>query len=65
MTYAKAVKYVESLGMSVSSDGVAFTVCGSQLVDGRDAPPEILRMNGWTVDEIARNALESSASHGD
>lgn len=52
-TYRKAVRFVESLGMSVSSDGVAFTVCGGQLVNGETAPPEIARMNGWTVDDIA------------
>jgi hypothetical protein len=39
--------------MSVSDDGVAFTVCGGQLVNGKTAPPEIARMNGWTADDIA------------
>lgn len=40
--------------MSISDDGVAFTVCGGQLVNGEDAPLEIQAMNGWTVDDIAR-----------
>lgn len=50
--YRKSVRFVESLGMSVSSDGIAFTVCGGQLVNGETAPPEIARMNGWTVDDV-------------
>lgn len=39
--------------MSISGDGVAFTVCGSQLVSGEDASPEIAAMNGWSVEEVA------------
>lgn len=58
MTYRKALKIVRAAGMAVSDDGVAFTVCGSQLVDGRDAPPEIAAMNGWSVEEVAQ-ALEN------
>lgn len=53
MTYRKALKIVRAAGMAISEDGVAFTVCGSQLVDGRDAPPEIAAMNGWSVEEVA------------
>lgn len=54
MRYAKAVKIVEAAGMSVA-DGLAFTVCGSQLVDGRDAPANIIEMNGWSVEDVAEN----------
>ena len=53
MTYRQCLKIVRAAGMSISDDGVAFTVCGSQLVDGRDAPPEIKAMNGWAVEEVA------------
>jgi hypothetical protein len=52
--YRKDVRRVESIGMSVSADGVAFTVCGGQLVSGETASPEIAGMNGWTVDDVAR-----------
>ncbi|MDI3559846.1 hypothetical protein [Bradyrhizobium sp. Arg816] len=54
MKYSEQLKLVRSLGMSISDDGVAFTVCGGQLVNGEDAPPEIQDMNGWTVDDVAR-----------
>lgn len=53
MAYTEDVELVEKIGMSVSDDGVAFTVCGGQLVNGWDAPPEIAEMNGWTVEEVA------------
>lgn len=53
MTYAKAIKIVEAAGMSVSKDGLAFTVCGSQLVNGQPAPPHIQEMNGAHVLDAA------------
>jgi hypothetical protein len=53
MTYREALKIVRHAGMSVSDDGIAFTVCGNQLVDGREAPPDIAAMNGWCVEEVA------------
>lgn len=61
--YAAALDLVRSLGMSVSDDGVAFTVCGGQLVNGEDAPPEIRAMNGWTVDEVAAEVSAKRATH--
>jgi hypothetical protein len=51
--YAKAIKIVEASGMAVSDDGIAFTVCGDQLVNGEDAPPKIKEMNGWSVEDAA------------
>lgn len=54
MTMRTARKIVESAGMAVSDDGVAFTVCGGQLVNGDAAPPHIAAMNGWTVEDVAR-----------
>jgi hypothetical protein len=55
--YRAARRLVRSLGMSISDDGVAFTVCGGQLVGGQDAPAEIQAMNGWTVDDVAREVV--------
>lgn len=63
MTYREVLKIVRRAGMSVE-DGVAFTVCGSQLVDGRDAPPEIAAMNGWAVEHIAE-ALSNTKGRPD
>ena len=57
MNYRDARDLVRSIGMSVSDDGVAFTVCGGQLVNGHEAPPEIQAMNGWTVDDVAREVI--------
>jgi hypothetical protein len=54
MKYSAARDLVRSFDMSVSDDGVAFTVCCSQLVNGDKAPPEIQVMNGWTVDDVAK-----------
>lgn len=53
MSYRADKRLVESVGMSVSADALAFTVCGGQLVSGDEAPPEIQQMNGWTVQEVA------------
>lgn len=55
LTYRRACKITRSLGMSVS-DGLGFTVCGGQLVNGEDAPDWVAEMNGWSVEEIARSA---------
>ena len=52
MNIKDATRLVRSIGMSVE-DGLGFTVCGSQLVNGEDAPDWIAEMNGWCVDEIA------------
>ena len=52
MNIEDATRLVRSIGMSVE-DGLGFTVCGSQLVNGDDAPDWIAEMNGWCVDEIA------------
>lgn len=57
MKYSQQRDLVRSLGMSISDDGVAFTVCGGQLVNGEDAAPEIQAMNGWTVDDIAKEVI--------
>jgi hypothetical protein len=57
MNYSDARDLVRSLGMSVSDDGVAFTVCGGQLVNGHEAPAEIQAMNGWTVDDVAGEVM--------
>lgn len=62
MDYRDARKLVESLGMSISGDGVAFTVCGSELINGEPAPPAIVEMNGWTVDDVAREVTERRQS---
>lgn len=58
MKYSQKRDLVRSLGMSISDDGVAFTVCGGQLVNGQDAPPEIQSMNGWTVDDVAQEVID-------
>ena len=47
---------IESIGMSVD-DGVAFTVCGGQLTDGGAASSDVQRMNGWSVEEAAREII--------
>lgn len=52
MNIKDAKRLVRSIGMSVE-DGLGFTVCGSQLVNGEDAPEWIAEMNGWCIDEIA------------
>ena len=53
MTYRQAIRIVRNAGMSVD-DGLAFTVCGGQLVNGEDAPERIKAMNGWPVEDVAR-----------
>jgi hypothetical protein len=55
LDHKKCRALAESLGMSVSDDGVAFTVCGAQLVNGEPAPYWIARMNGLTVEEVAKH----------
>ena len=52
MTYRQAIRIVRVAGMSVEN-GLAFTVCGGQLVSGEDAPDQIKRMNGWPVQDVA------------
>jgi hypothetical protein len=59
----------EALGMSLGichgpmddSRGLAFTVCGGMLTDGTTAPAWIARMNGWSHEEIAAEALARDA----
>ena len=59
MKYQYACRLVESVGMSVlEDDGLAFTVCGGELVNGDEAPPAIARMNGWDVFDIAEAILQ-------
>ena len=43
------------------SRGLAFTVCGGMLTDGTAAPEWIARMNGWSHEEIAAEALARDA----
>jgi hypothetical protein len=57
--YAEQVKIVEAAGMSVSDDGVAFTVCGGQLVNGQEAPQKIKDMNGWGVEDVAKELCKA------
>lgn len=52
MTYRKAVRIVRQAGMSVE-DGLGFTVCGGQLVNGEPAPRHLIEMNGSHVEDIA------------
>lgn len=55
------VALVEGIGMSVDADdGLAFTVCGGQLVNGDEAAPHIARMNGWPVQDVADTILQMS-----
>jgi hypothetical protein len=61
MTYRQMAKVCRSVGMSVSNDGLAFTVCNGRLVNGDHAPEWIRRINGCTVEEAAR-AIQS---HGE
>jgi hypothetical protein len=56
--YWKALKIVRAAGMSVE-DGLAFTVCGGQLVNGEDAPDYIKEVNGSPVDEAAAAIIEA------
>lgn len=59
----------EALGLSLGirhgpmydSRGLAFTVCGGMLTDGTAAPEWIARMNGWSHEEIAAEALARDA----
>ncbi len=53
MTYRQATRIVRNAGMSVE-DGLAFTVCGGQLVNGEDALEHIKAMNGWPIEAVAR-----------
>lgn len=60
LTYRQATRVCRSLGLSVS-DGLAFTVCGGQLVNGEDAPEWLRCMNGWPVEDVASAALKESS----
>lgn len=53
MTNRKAYNIVREIGMVVK-DGLGFTVCGIQLIDG----DWIASMNGWTCHEIAKKVIE-------
>jgi hypothetical protein len=64
MRYSEAKKIVQAAGMAISDDGVAFTVCGGQLVNGEKAPPNIAAMNGWTVDEVAAELTNTPTPPG-
>jgi hypothetical protein len=46
LTVRQVRKIVRDIGMSISEDGLAFTVCGNQLVTGSDAPDWIAELNG-------------------
>lgn len=41
MSERRARKLARQLGLSISNDGLVFTVCGGQLVNGEQAPPWI------------------------
>lgn len=58
LSYKKAVEIVEAAGMSVE-DGLAFTVCGGQLVWGDDAPDYIKQVNGCCVFQAAESIMEA------
>lgn len=57
ISYKKTLEIVESIGMSIEDD-LGFTVCG-QLVNGKDAPDWIAKMNGWDIYEIAESVLKN------
>lgn len=46
-----AKQYCTLVGMSVSKDGLAFTVMGGRLTSGQEAPEWIASLNGCTVEE--------------
>lgn len=58
--YRSDIRAVRRAGMSVE-DGLGFTVCGGQLVGGQDASPEIAAMNGWAIEDIARELRAKGA----
>ena len=59
--YKRSVAIVESVGMSVE-DGLAFTVCGGQLVNGQVAPDWVVRLNGSCIYDVAEEVLERRRS---
>jgi hypothetical protein len=61
MTTRKVRKLVRDIGMSISSDGLAFTVCGEQLVNGDDAPDWIAELNGSDCFEVVKEILRRKA----
>lgn len=52
MTHRTARKLARQLGLSISDDGLAFTVCGSQLVNGAPAPAWLAALNGNPVEDV-------------
>jgi hypothetical protein len=57
MTYCEMVQLVEGIGMDVE-DGLAATVSGGQLTGGEEAPPWIMKMNCWPVEDVVREILK-------
>ncbi len=69
LTYGDCNRIAVALGLSPGewhgrdddARGLAFTVCGGELTDGSKPPPWLGRMNGWHVEEIAKEAIERHA----
>jgi hypothetical protein len=65
LSYGDCCRIAQAIGLSLGeyerrnndSRGLAFTVGGGKLNNGQEAEPWIARMNGWTVEEIAQEAL--------
>lgn len=56
-------KIVRDLGLSISDDGLAFTVCGGQLLNGHTAPEWIADLNGCDCFEVAEPPMPEPRTH--